>query len=73
MNKRSFGKDKMVETTRRAKLTFRDFPKSKENDFWLNSRCSEMSMKEYLNKGLHANGLLLEPVADPAKLFVGKL
>ena len=73
LNKRSFEKDKMVKTTRRAKLTFRDFPKSKENDFWRNSRSSEMSMKEYLNKGLHANDLLLKPVADPAKSFVGKL
>lgn len=72
MNKRSLGKDKMVESTRGAKLTFRDFPKSKENDFWGNSKSSKMSMKEYLNKGLHAYGLLLERVADPAKFSVGK-
>ena len=71
MNKRSLGKDKMVESTRGAKLTFRDFPKSKENDFWGNSKSSEMSMKEYLNKGLHAYGLLLERVQIQQNFLLG--
>ena len=31
----------MVESTKRAKVTFTDFPESKENDFWLNSKSSE--------------------------------
>ena len=31
-----------------------------------------MSMKEYLNEGVHVYRLLLELVADPAKLFVGE-
>ena len=30
-------------------------------------------MKEYLNEGVHAYRLLLELVADPTKLFIGKL
>ena len=33
VNKRSFEKDRMVESTRRAKVTFRDFPENKENEF----------------------------------------
>ena len=33
MKKRSFGKDSIVESTRRAKVTFRGFPESKEYDF----------------------------------------
>lgn len=34
LNKRSSGEDRMVESTSRAKATFRNFPNSKENDLW---------------------------------------
>ena len=41
-------------------------------DFWWNTRSSERSMKEYLNKGVHTYRLLLEPGADSTKLLVEK-
>ena len=34
MNKSGFRKDRMVESTRRAKLTLKDFLESKEKDLW---------------------------------------
>ena len=68
-----FGKDRMVERARRAKVKFRYFSDNKKStDGETQETAKEKSMKEYWNERVHTYRLLLALAADSTKLFMGK-
>ena len=70
-----FGKYRMVERARRAKVKFRYFSDNKKRTDGETQQTAkgERSMKEYWNEGAHAYRLLLELAPDSTKLFMRKL
>ena len=70
---KKFGKDRMVERARSAKVTFRYFSDNKKrNDGETQEAANEKSMKEYWNERVHTYRLLLALAADSTRLFMGK-